>query len=373
MSASSHSTATVPFPYAVTGVAGELGNVIPIEQWAELARLPNRKRPGQALSGADLQHILGVRAKSFDPQRFRSLDAIVDVARAALESARIRAVDLDALIVATGSAYQALLDQDAFEIARKLGLPDSIPPTQMGTGCAGVARAAAQTARSGYRNVLVVTYFIPSVAMFSPEGELLPEYRNVPDAPLITWACPATFSDAVAAVVLSRDEDAQGVALYSRDATSFGGEPPVTDALVHYLCAGAKGHHGAKGAHGHYAMSPNEIRRYYPRGMMLNHRALCEADPRYPRELKRLYVHQAGPMLVHDFIEAAGLPEGQVPSNAADVGNTVSASTLLLLQQDVKAGRLQYGDLVGFSVVGSGPERGAFTVPVRIPGLGASR
>ncbi|WP_060905759.1 hypothetical protein [Streptomyces scabiei] len=39
------------------------------------------------------------------------------------------------------------------------------------------------------------------------------------------------------------------------------------------------------------------------------------------------------------------------------------------LHADQENGDLAYGDRVCFSVVGSGPERGAFITPIRIPAL----
>ncbi|MEV4517900.1 3-oxoacyl-[acyl-carrier-protein] synthase III C-terminal domain-containing protein [Dactylosporangium sp. NPDC049525] len=360
----------LPFPYAITGVATQLGKVIPIDDWAELARLPNRKWPQHHLHGQDLEHILGVHAKSFDPDLFANLDPIVHTANAALESARLSPADLDALIVATGSSYQNKLDQDAFTIARRIGLPDTVPPIQMGTGCAGIARAAAHAARSTYRHVLIVTYFIPSVSMFDSNGQLLPVYRTSVDAPLITWAAPATFSDAAAAILISRSDTCGGIVFYSRDTTAFGDEPGLTDPLVHYLDTIPTDHptnHPAGQRTGRYALNPPEIRHYYPRAMMLNHHTLSAADPHYPTQVRRIYTHQAGPELVHDFVHTAGLPLDKVPSNAADIGNTVSASTLLLLHDDIRHHQVTNGDRICINVVGSGPERGALTTTIQLP------
>ncbi|WP_327341793.1 3-oxoacyl-[acyl-carrier-protein] synthase III C-terminal domain-containing protein [Streptomyces europaeiscabiei] len=59
----------------------------------------------------------------------------------------------------------------------------------------------------------------------------------------------------------------------------------------------------------------------------------------------------------------------QAPSNVRQLGNTVTPSTLALLHADQENGDLAYGDRVCFSVVGSGPERGAFITPIRIPAL----
>ncbi|MFK0230001.1 3-oxoacyl-[acyl-carrier-protein] synthase III C-terminal domain-containing protein [Streptomyces sp. NPDC090303] len=350
-------------------MAATTGRIVPLDEWADRVRLAHRNRPGDFLNGEDLRHIFGVRGKSFAPDHFATLDPVVETARSALSRAHLTADDLDALIVATGSSYGSMLDQDAFTLARLLDLPDHVAPLQMGTGCAGVARAAAHLCGTGFRHVLFVTYFVPSVAMFTPDGELMPAYRDT-RGPLVTWAAPVTFSDAAAAVVLTRTREPGGVALYSRDSLAFGDAPGRTDPLVHYVegtLSDGPPAVSAQGHTGHYALNPPEIRAYYPQGMMLNHASLLEADPDYPRRVGRIYTHQAGPELVRSFVRASGLPAHKVPSNAEQLGNTVSASTLLMLDQDLTDGTVSDGDDICVSVVGSGPERGALIAPLRIP------
>jgi 3-oxoacyl-[acyl-carrier-protein] synthase-3 len=116
-------------------------------------------------------------------------------------------------------------------------------------------------------------------------------------------------------------------------------------------------------------MNAPEIARYYSGGMMLNHQALEAARPGYLNDVHRVYTHQANPRLVEEFVEQTGLTAEQAPSNVRQLGNTVSPSTLALLHADQTNGSLAYGDRACFSVVGSGPERGAFITPIRIPAL----
>ena len=47
-----------PLPYVLTGVASLLGRIISINEWAELARVPNRKGPG-FLDGSVVERLLG--------------------------------------------------------------------------------------------------------------------------------------------------------------------------------------------------------------------------------------------------------------------------------------------------------------------------
>jgi 3-oxoacyl-[acyl-carrier-protein] synthase-3 len=103
--------------------------------------------------------------------------------------------------------------------------------------------------------------------------------------------------------------------------------------------------------------------------MMLNHAALETALPGYVGRVRRIYTHQASPALVAEFGRLAGLPPGKAPTNARQFGNLVSASTAKMLHDDLLRGEVGAGDTICTSVVGAGPERGAYVVPVRIAAL----
>ncbi|MBC3844414.1 hypothetical protein GXW82_42635 [Streptacidiphilus sp. 4-A2] len=116
-----------------------------------------------------------------------------------------------------------------------------------------------------------------------------------------------------------------------------------------------------------FGLNGKALARYYAGGMMLNHQALERALPGYVDAVRRIYTHQAGPELVQDFAELAGLPAGKAPTNVRQLGNLVSAATPALFYADLLDKEIANGDLACFSVVGAGPERGAFVAPVRIP------
>ena len=182
------------------------------------------------------------------------------------------------------------------------------------------------------------------------------------------WASAGIFSDCAAALVLSRQPDIEGLVLYSRDALSFGDEPGFADPLIHYLGGGAAHPTGTSGAAelSCYGMNGPEVKRYYTKGMMLNHAALEAALPGYVGRVRRIYTHQASPALVDEFARLADLPSCKAPTNARQFGNLVSASTAKMLHDDLFRGDIPHGDLICTSVVGAGPERGAYVLPVRI-------
>ncbi|GAA1862080.1 3-oxoacyl-[acyl-carrier-protein] synthase III C-terminal domain-containing protein [Asanoa iriomotensis] len=358
----------LPLPYAITGLGTLIGRVLPIDEWAAAAKIP--ARAGGVMSGELVERILGIQGKSWDPWTFADLGRIAGTARDALLSADLEPRDVDTLIVVTCSPYEIMLDQDAFRLARDLELPDSVVPVQIGAGCAGLARAAALAARLAARHALVVTYNAPSRITGDLEGGVNPVYLHNDAHPLgrSLWASAGIFSDGAAALVLSRQEDRPGLVLYSRDSQAFGAQPGFTDPLIHHFGGGSSRPFGTPDAAelACYGMNGPAVKRYYTEGMMLNHAALEAALPGYVDRVRRIYTHQASPALVRTFAALAGLPEGKAPTNAVRFGNLVSASTAKMLHDDVYAGEVGAGDLVCVSVVGSGPERGAYVLPVEV-------
>jgi 3-oxoacyl-[acyl-carrier-protein] synthase-3 len=353
--------------HRIDGAQATTGKVLSIEEWAQHARIPHRKREG-VLSGAEIEHILGIRSKSWDPALFRDPTLVVEIAASALASAAMRPDEVDAAIVVTCTPYEVLLDQDSFRLLRMLGIPDHVVPIQCAAGCAGLARAMWIASQLDARNVLILAYNLPSLITEDEEGRLSSLYRTNTVHPMgeMLWTSPAIFSDAAAALVVRRTEAPTGIALYSRDSQRLGDEPGFTDPLIHVLGGGAK--HPLTKAGGRelmsFGMAGEHVKRYYTAGMMRNHHSLNSARPGYVRAVKRIYTHQASPALIEDFTRRAELPSDKTPTNAARLGNLVTPCTIQLFHDDLLSGAAVEGDELCFSVVGAGPERGAFILPV---------
>lgn len=166
-----------PLEYAITGAAALIGKVIDIDEWARMAQIPNRKGPG-VLDGAAVSRILNIHGKSWDPVLFRKIETVTAVAAAALDSAHLRAADVDAALVVTCSPYETMLDQDSFRILRALGVPDHVAPMQLSAGCAGLARAASVASILNAENILVLTYSTPSLVTGDGHGSINPNYLH---------------------------------------------------------------------------------------------------------------------------------------------------------------------------------------------------
>ena len=68
----------------------------------------------------------------------------------------------------------------------------------------------------------------------------------------------------------------------------------------------------------------------------------------------RWYLHQANGVVVRRAVEMLGLPPERVPIGVDYYGNTSAASTLILLDEDRRAGRVHDGDLIAFLWIGAG-------------------
>ncbi|MFI8416311.1 3-oxoacyl-[acyl-carrier-protein] synthase III C-terminal domain-containing protein [Serratia sp. NPDC078593] len=355
------------FQYKLAGISTLVGRVVPMDEWAESFKIPHRKKPGQYLTGEDIQKIIGpVESKSWDPDLFGDFNHVVNVAKEAMLSAGLTPNDVDVVMVASSTPYEVQLDYDSFRLLRALGIPDHIPPLQLAAGCAGMARALSLAARLKAKNILVVTYEVSSLYMVSPI------YRYNKTHPLrdSLWASPALFSDGIAAVVLRHHEEAEGYSLYSRDSLSFGDEAGFDDPLIHYPGGGALNPPGIDNNEelACYAMAGDQTKRYYAKGMKLNHLGLAQYNRHYHQEVARIYTHQASPNMVENYIEQYcqenDVDRAKFSTNARRYGNLVIPSTLKLIHDDLQQNRLHSGDRIAVLVVGAGPERGAFTIDV---------
>jgi 3-oxoacyl-[acyl-carrier-protein] synthase-3 len=353
-----------PLPYRIESVATVVGKIISAEEWAARVRIPNRKLPGKLLGGSEVTRITGVESKCWDPERFAGFAPVVEASQLAMARAGARPDEIDLVIVLTATPYLPQLSADGFELLRLLGLPDEAAPIQLHVGCAAMARAMQLVSQTSARRPLIIAYEVSSPYM---ESRLYYENDAHPRRDTL-WMSPALFSDGAGAMVLRRDEAARGAVVYSRDASGFGDEPGFHDPLIEYAGGGALRAPGTPGAEALsvYAMNGEATRRYYGKGMMLNHAALEAVAPGYLRAVRRVYMHQASPRLVEQvreqLVREAGARPEQLPHNAHLVGNLVAPATLKLLDDDVAAGAVGAGDELCFSVVGAGPERGGFLI-----------
>lgn len=352
--------------YSIDSVSTIVGENISADDWASKMKVVDRKDPRRHLDGADVIRITGVERKSWDPALFCDFAPVVQVAEAAMARAEVSREDIDAVVLVTSTPFYTQLSMDGFELLKRLQLPDHLPPIQLQAGCAAVARAMHVLAHMDVKRPLILAYEVSSPYMTASVY-----YQNTVH-PLRDhlWMSAALFGDGAGAMVLQRSAEPTGFSFYSRDSLSFGGRPGFEDALIHYPGGGALHPPGTAGAEelAAFGMNGPATKQYYSRGMMLNHATFASVVPDYVQRTKRIYMHQASPRLVDEvrtvMMQEAGVRAEQMPTHARSLGNIVAPATLKLLDDDWQRGDVGPGDEVCFSVVGAGPERGGFRVPI---------
>ncbi len=65
-------------------------------------------------------------------------------------------------------------------------------------------------------------------------------------------------------------------------------------------------------------------------------------------------MHQANGVVIRQAVDMLGVPAEKVPTSVGHYGNTSAASTLILLDEDRRAGKVHNGDLIVFLWAGAG-------------------
>lgn len=254
----------------------------------------------------------------------------------ALEMASVDPVDLDLILVATVTPAlpfpaTACLVQEALGARRATAFDVS-------AACAGFIFGLAvcdNFIRTGvYRNVLLVGVDALST--------------------LVDWSDRNTcvlFGDGAGAVFLRGEEGDRGVLsthLYSDGAhwallaTPGGGSRmPVNAEVLEKRLNKIK-------------MNGNEVFRVAVRAMEDACLSALKATHLEGAEVDLVVPHQANARIIQALIQRLGIPEGRVACNIDRYGNTSAASVPLVLDEAVRAGRLQENGIVLMTAFGGG-------------------
>ncbi|HEY5012009.1 MAG TPA: 3-oxoacyl-[acyl-carrier-protein] synthase III C-terminal domain-containing protein [Acidimicrobiia bacterium] len=289
-------------------------------------------------------------------------DLTLRAARSALDDADLDAADID-LFVHVTSTPDTISCQDHFRyLMSELGLRRDVELVHHNLGCAGLA-SGFRTAAASLVSAVPATALV--VASNCPSGYFGPEvhdyYYDHPSG--MGWLAPLMFADGAGAVVFRsapRDPDSAPRGLLSvRHETN----PDV--ALVTYPAGGCLHHTSAANlADNVFLMDGVKVAEVFVPLMTRNFEMLQED---WPTKIKpttgtdfdvdavdRWYLHQANGVVVRRAVEMLGLPPERVPIGVDHYGNTSASSTLILLDEDRRAGRVHDGDLLVFLWIGAG-------------------
>ena len=289
-------------------------------------------------------------------------DLALRAARAALIDAELEAASID-IVVHVTTTPDLIACQDHFRFfMSELGLRRDVDLVHHNLGCAGLS--------SGFRTMACsLVAMAPATALVvasnCPSGYFGPEVHDYyyEHESGLGWLAPLMFADgAGAAVWRSAPRDQTNV---PSGLLSVRNETNPDIGLVTYPGGGCLHHTSASNLADHvFLMDGVKVAEVFPLLMARNLQMLQEDWPTTIKPftgadfdraaVSRWYLHQANGVVVRQATDMLGLPPERVPISVDHYGNTSAASTLILLDEDRRGGRLKEGDLVVFLWIGAG-------------------
>lgn len=274
------------------------------------------------------------------------IDLVCPAARRAMRQAKVNPGDIDAVVHSTCTQK---LDREfstsATEIHRRLRLRKtkaqaySIP-----SGCSGgnkALRIAYALIKGGEAKVVLVT--AANTTSLHLNVELYKETN--------AWLSPMIFGDAGGAVVLMASEDPEdnGKGILA----TFGGTDGENELMyrrqVDGICDPDDVNLGLV-----FEIDGRLVKKKYPPMMRMALKGLQKRHPFDIKDIDRFIMHQGNGVILPDFCGKLGIPMDKVAINVINYGNISAATVFVLLDEDLRAGRIKKGDLILIWTVGAG-------------------
>jgi 3-oxoacyl-[acyl-carrier-protein] synthase III len=289
-------------------------------------------------------------------------DLALRAGRAALDDAGIDGGEVDIVVHVTTTPDTLACDDHFRYLTTELGLRRDVELVHHNVGCAGLAPAF-RTAACSLIALAPATALV--IASNCPSGyfgrDVHPYYRNHPSG--LAWVSAFMFADGAGAAVLRSqsvdpDEPARGLL-----SVRYESIPDIE--LVTYPAGGCLARTRVENVGDHlFVMDARKVAEVFA---PLMHRDFDMLQEDWPVAVKpavgsdfdidavdRWYLHQANGIVVREAIKLLGLPPERVPISVDHYGNTSAACTLVLLDEDRRAGRVKGGDLLAFLWIGAG-------------------
>jgi 3-oxoacyl-[acyl-carrier-protein] synthase-3 len=285
----------------------------------------------------------GIRERRIAAADEACSDLAVKAALAALDDAKIKASDIDLLIVATASP-DTPLPSTACYVQHKLGVPGHATCFDIAAACSGFLYALeiayGQLLTNRYKRALIIG------------AEKLSTVTDWTDR----TTC-VLFGDGGGAAVLTK-VDQPGIGILGSD---LGADGEFADNL--YIPAGgskrpADAQSVAEHAHC-IRMNGREVFKSAVRVMETVAREMMEQHNLSPDQINLVIPHQANIRIIEALAANLKVPMERVYVNLERYGNTSSASIPLALDEARRAGRIKPGDLTLLVAFGAGLTYGA--------------
>jgi 3-oxoacyl-[acyl-carrier-protein] synthase-3 len=283
----------------------------------------------------------GIQERRWVREGETGVDLALAATRRALEMADVSASSVDAIVYATSTPDHFAPGNGVF-LQRALGV-GTIPAIDIRTQCSGfvyglsVADAWVRTGQ--YRRVLVVGGEVQSTGML-----MTTEGRNV----------SVLFADGAGAVVVGpTDREDRGILAFDLHSEGAHAEKLWVDSPGSMYHPRVSAEHIEAGRH-YLDMDGKEVFRHAVVRMPESVRAVLDASGRTTADLKLLVAHQANLRIAEMMQRTLCLRDDQVYNNIMSYGNTTAATIPIALDECVRSGRIEDGDLVVLTAFGSG-------------------
>lgn len=339
----------------------------------EMMELKRPLKPnGKPMEDDWLERHFGIVTRAFDfdartaekkPRELGGIydgDCAVQSAQRALEDAKVKAGEVDVLVHVSCTPDTLHCGDHLRYIVGSLGLRKDVKLTHHDLGCAGLASGLDSVmmnllVQNGRHKALLIASNCPSAQTASQEAQ--DYYTHHPHS--WTWASRCVFGDGGGAIVLGMD----GTNNRGLLCTGYETDPNVT--LVTYPAGGGLHHTRQNNVGEHvYVMDADRVSQVFVPLMQRNLEMLEAAwlkhiEPVIGRafsldQVKRWFFHQANGPAVKRAAEVLGISPNQYSMHIQHYGNLSAASTLVLLDEDRRAGVVQAGDLIVFMWIGAG-------------------
>lgn len=283
----------------------------------------------------------GIRQRRLADPTTSLVELAVEAAKGAIAMAGIAPTDLDLIVLATSTADD--LFGSAGKIQVELGALQAVA-FDMTAACSGFVfglATAAQFIRTGvYRNVLLIG------------ADILSRWVN--------WTDRGTcilFGDGAGAVVMQAQSSDRLLGFELRtDGTQnsslnlkFQAQPKK---LVEGVTIGQGGYQPiTMNGKEVYRFAVNKVPEVLQKAAFHAHINIAEID--------WLILHQANQRILDAVAERLNIPPAKVISNLANYGNTSAASIAIALDESVRQGKIQPGDIIAAAGFGAGLSWGA--------------
>lgn len=285
-------------------------------------------------TGIKKRHILG------EGESLSSHAAVAS--QRALEMAGIDATDVDLVILATSSPDD--LFGSACAVQAEIGAKDAAA-FDLTAACSGFVMAlvtAAQFVRCGtYKNIVVIG------------ADALSRY--------VDWRDRGTcilFGDGCGAVVITAHEDPSApCSLLGIEMHSDGKGQKHLNALFggtgdKPCCPGEMA--SAQGSYCNLAMNGQEVFKFAVRAVPTVIEGALQNAGMSREDIDWLVLHQANMRILNAAADRLGVPSDRVVSNLSEYGNTSAASIPLALDEAVRRGDIQAGQVIAMAGFGAG-------------------